>query len=246
MQTFNHLGRDLPETGPISDSSRQQLQNLRQPTFTRKDIRRSSLFARNPDYGPAVQLTQTTTFPSKRCDQARDSKLYLPRTDDNFYGRFITLGYHRSSGPLTDPLRHRAERNKTFELWKRVKPNGWKFMVDAHSGQHATTVLSSSARERLRTLSLNTPVHERGSTSIRVTAVDRPNQMVQYTLIPSQDHDLFQFGRDPYNNDFHIPGHTIEGHTWYPSPLFYSVLMVGIQCRDWHFVCSVVGMIIRS
>jgi hypothetical protein len=76
-----------------------------------------------------------------------------------------------------------------------------------------TTFLDSSARERLRTMSLNMPVPER-SGSIRVTTVDRPDQLVEYTLVASTDHDLFQFGRDPYNNDFCIPGHTIEGHTW--------------------------------
>jgi hypothetical protein len=86
-------------------------------------------------------------------------------------------------------------------------------------------------------MSLNTPVGERGSTSIRVTSVDRPNLVVEYTLIPSQDHDLFQFGRDPYNNDFHIPGHTIEGHTWYSPPfhLFFGGcggLLGGVDGRD--------------
>ena len=88
-------------------------------------------------------------------------------------------------------------------------------MIDASSGLATQTVLSAAAGERLRTASLNTPVRDRISSSIRVTAVERPNQVVEYTLIPSPDHDLFQFGRDPYNNDFHIPGHTIEGHTWY-------------------------------
>jgi hypothetical protein len=219
MQTLNRLRRDLPDNNTSPSAAIRHSLSQRQPTYAHRgiDYRRSSLFTRNPDIGPAVQNAYSATeVPKKRSDSALDPSLYLPKTDDaNFYGRFVTLGYHSSSGPLNDPLRHRSERNKTFELWKRVTPNGWKFMIDARSGQAATTVLSASARERLRTASLNTPVRDRASSSIRVTAVDRPNQVVEYTLIPSPDHDLFQFGRDPYNNDFHIPGHTIEGHTWY-------------------------------
>jgi hypothetical protein len=220
MQTLNRLRRDLPDAG-TAPSVRHSLA-ARQPTYANRiDFRKSTLFTRDPNTGPAVENAYSTTqVPSKRCDAALDPALYLPKTDDeNFYGRFITLGYHHSSGPINDPLRNRSDRNKAFELWKRATPNGWKFMIDARSGQAATTVLSASTRERLRTASLNTPVRDRASSSIRVTAVGRTNQVVEYTLIPSPDHDLFQFGRDPYNNDFHIPGHTIEGHTWYISLL---------------------------
>lgn len=221
MQTLHSLRRDLPNmsgSGSSPTATRRSLIASRQPTFSRKDIRKPFLFAQNPDNGPAVESLSKLNPeepPSKRSDLALDESLYLPKSnDENFYGRFITLGYHHTAGPLNDPLRTRSERNKTFELWKRVKPNGWKFKVDANSGLRATTVLHSSTRERLRALSLNTPVQERSS-SIRVTTLDRPDRLIEYTLIPSQDHDLFQFGRDPYNNDFHIPGHTIEGHTWY-------------------------------
>lgn len=114
-------------------------------------------------------------------------------------------------------------------------------MRDARSGLHSTTVISSSTRQRMRNMSLNTPMDERNSTSIRVTAMDRPDQVVEYTLIPSSDHDLFQFGRDPCNNDFHIPGHTIEGHTWYQHR---DSLILGIRCHGWHFGYNAVGMII--
>jgi hypothetical protein len=225
MQSLHSLRRALPadqrggHTHPGVD--RRVTLGPRQPSFTRKDIRKSFLFAQNPDHGPAVEshsLISPQEPPSKRSDLALDDSLYLSKSDDaNFYGRFITLGYHKTSGPMNDPLRTKSERNKTFELWKRVRPNGWKFKVDQQSGLRATTVLSPSARERLRTLSLNTPPQDRSSTSIRVTALDHPDRMIEYTLGPSPDHDLFQFGRDPYNNDFCIPGHSIEGHTWYVS-----------------------------
>lgn len=182
----------------------------------RKDTHRTSLFARNPDSGPAIDPSNPKQSPAKRSDLSLDLALYLPHdNDENFYGRFITLGYHKTSGPLYHPLQRRSERNKTFELWKRVKPNGWAFKIDARSGQQATTVLTPAIREQLRTMSLNTPVHERLSSSIRVTSVERPSQVIEYTLMPSVEHDLFQFGRDTYNNDFYIPGHTIEGHSWY-------------------------------
>jgi len=187
--------------------------------MSRKNIRRTSLFAEDPHQGPAIQESSTTTpdaSANKRSEQVFDDSLFLPKTnDDNFYGRFITLGYHKTSGPLNEPLRTRSERNKTFELWKRVKPNGWKFQIDAESGLNATTMITPAMREQLRTMSLNTPILERTRTSIRLTGIGRPNQIVEYTLLPSAEHDLFQFGRDQYNNDFHIPGHTIEGHTWY-------------------------------
>ena len=242
MQSLHSLRRALPPDqrggypipAPNTNTPADRRVSLapRQPSFTRKDIRKTFLFAQNPDNGPAIEsphnhhssTTPTTTTstanptdpPSKRSDLALDDTLYLPKSDDaNFYGRFITLGYHKTSGPMNDPLKTRSERNKTFDLWKRVRPNGWKFKVDQQSGFRATTVLSPSTRERLRTLSLNTPPQERGSTSIRVAALDRSDRLIEYTLVPSTEHDLFQFGRDPYNNDFCIPGHSIEGHTWY-------------------------------
>jgi len=198
----------------------------------RKDTRTTSLFARNPDSGPAIDTSNPKQSPTKRSDLSLDPALYLPQdNDENFYGRFITLGYHKTSGPLYHPLYHRSERNKTFELWKRVKPNGWTFNIDARSGRQATTVLTPAIREQLRTMSLNTPVHERLSSSIRVTSVERPNQVIEYTLTPSLEHDLFQFGRDTYNNDFYIPGHTIEGHSWYQYFTFFTKFS-GIRCRD--------------
>jgi hypothetical protein len=224
MQTLHSLKRDLPTvssnttSGPPAPSRRLSLSPRQSILPTRNNIRKRFLFAQYPDQGPAVESANYSNPqepPSKRCELALDESLYLPKTDDqNFYGRFITLGYHHTTGPLSDPLRSRSDRNKTFELWKRVKPNGWKFIVDANSGLRATTVLDSTTRERLRVMSLNTPVQERSS-SIRVTSLDRPDRLVEYTLLPSPDHDLFQFGRDQYNNDFHIPGHIIEGHTWY-------------------------------
>jgi hypothetical protein len=222
MQTLDSLRRDLPDVSGSGSSSPSATHRstvaYRQPTFSRKDLHKSSLFSQHPNAGPATESQSKAhpeVSPAKRCEIALDDSLYLPKSnDENFYGRFITLGYHHTSGPLGDPLRNRSERNRTFELWKRVKPNGWKFIMDANSGLRATTVLDTSTRERLRTLSLNTPVQERSS-SIRVSALDRPDRLIEYTLVPSQDHDLFQFGRDPYNNDFHIPGHTIEGYTWH-------------------------------
>ena len=243
MQTLHSLRQHLPDSGsPSSPATTRRYSTLasRQPTFSRKDIHKPFLFAQHPDHGPAVESLNTSgpeELPPKRCELALDESLYLPKTDDeNFYGRFITLGYHHTAGPLSDPLRTRSDRNKTFELWKRVKANGWKFIIDANSGLRTTTILSSTAREQLRALSLNTHARERSS-SIRVTALDRPDQLVEYKLIPSQDHDLFQFGRDPYNNDFHIPGHTIEGHTWYHFDLIeligrdpISRLAFRVQC----------------
>ena len=109
MQTQNRLRRDLPSAAAIRLSLSQ-----RQPTYAhRGDYRRSSLFTRNPDVGPAVENAYSTTeVPKKRSEVALDPALYLPKTDDaNFYGRFITLGYHHSSGPPNDPLRNRSERN---------------------------------------------------------------------------------------------------------------------------------------
>jgi hypothetical protein len=198
------------------------------PQMSRRNIRRTSLFAQDPDNGPAVEKPNFKDSGPRRSELYLDDSLFLPKdTDNNFYGRFITLGYHKTSGPLNDPLHHRSERNKTFELWKRVKPNGWKFKIDADSGLNATTVITPAIREQLRTLSLNTPVPERTSTTIRLTGVARPNQIIEYTLVPSAEHDLFQFGRDLHNNDFHIPGHTIEGHTWC-GPLDKHVA----DCRD--------------
>jgi hypothetical protein len=225
MQTLHSPTRDLPNVSSANTTSEPPVPSRRfslgsrQPTLpTRNNIRKPFLFAQHPDQGPAVESLNYSSpqeSPLKRCELALDESLYLPKTDDqNFYGRFITLGYHHTAGPLNDPLRSRSDRNKTFELWKRVKPNGWKFVVDANSGLRATTVLDSNTRERLRVMSLNAPVQQRSS-SIRVTSLDRPDQFVEYTLLPSQDHDLFQFGRDQYNNDFHLPGHIIEGHAWY-------------------------------
>ena len=225
MQTLHSLKRDLPSVSSTNTTSgsptlsrRFSLGPPQSALLNRNNIRKPFLFAQYPDQGPAVESVNYSNpqeTPSKRCELALDESLYLPKTDDqNFYGRFITLGYHHTAGPLSDPLRSRSDRNKTFELWKRVEPNGWKFVVDANSGLRATTVLDSPTRERLRAMSLNTPFPERYS-SIRVTSLDRPDRLVEYTLLPSQDHDLFQFGRDQHNNDFHIPGHTIEGHTWY-------------------------------
>jgi len=52
------------------------------------------------------------------------------------------------------------------------------------------------------------------SGSIRVTTLERPDRLLEYKLVRDAESDLFQFGRDPYNNDFHIPGHTVERHTW--------------------------------
>lgn len=248
MQTFHSPNGNLSESGSETLlPTRRVTLGLHQPTLTRGDIRRPFLFVQNPDNGPAVESRDALhpeTPPAKRCELALDNSLYLPKSDDaNFYGRFITLGYHQTAGPKHDPLRKRSERNKTFELWKRVKPNGWKFMVDGRSGLRATTILSAATRERLRTLSLNTPPPERVSTSIRVASIDRPDHVVEYTLVPSQAHDLFQFGRDPYNNDFHIPSHTIEGHTWYLSMIKGPSNLEGILFQDLLFEFNVVVMI---
>src|SRR5215471_20199993 len=182
MQTLHSLKRDLPNVSPSTTSgppvpSRRFSLNPRQSTLhTRNGVRKPFLFAQHPDQGPAVEASSDSDnqeSPSKRCELALDESLYLPRTDDqNFYGRFITLGYHHTAGPLSDPLHSRSGRNKTFELWKRVKPNGWKFIVDTNSGLRATTVLDPPTRERLRVMSLNTPLQERSS-SIRVASLDR-------------------------------------------------------------------------
>lgn len=247
MQSLHSLRQALPRDSSTLPPHR--LSPSRQPTFTRSDIRKGSLFSQHPDHGPAV-ADPNKLHPeeplTKRSELAQDPNLYLPKTDDaNFYGRFITLGYHQTSGPINNPLRNKSERNKTFELWKRVDANGWKFKIDAASGHRATTVLNSATRQQLRTVSLNTPIQERTSTSIRVATLDRPDQLlVEYTLIPSSDHDLFQFGRDPYNNDFYIPGHTIEGHTWYG--LYASLLMLGIRFLGWRFEFSAVGRVSQT
>ena len=184
MQTLHSLRRDLPNissdttSGPPFRDPPVLLNRSRQPTFSRNRHSQTIPFrskSRQWSRSRISQYIQTLEEPpSKRSDLALDGSLYLPKSNDrNFYGRFITLGYHHTAGPLNDPLRTRSERNKTFELWKRVKPNGWKFKVDANSGLRATTVLDSSTRERLRALSLNTPVQERSS-SIRVTnLIDR-------------------------------------------------------------------------
>jgi len=223
MQTLHKPGKGPPSLGSGNNEANTSLLSprrislpARRPTFAAQIPRyKPNLFAQNPNQGPAIESADPAVPSVKRCELALDDSLYLPKdNDDNFYGRFITLGYHQTSGPTNNPLRSRSERNKTFELWKRVKPNGWKFVVDQDSGLRATTVLHASARQRLRTMSINAPERERSS-SIRVTTLDRPDKLVQYTLIPSLDHDLFQFGRDQYNNDFHIPGHVMEGHTWY-------------------------------
>jgi hypothetical protein len=224
MQTLDKLGNDLPSTAPASGSnaintsppSRRISLPARRPTFPPQlHHYRPFLFARNPNQGPAIESTSPDIPPVKRCELALDNSLYLLKdNDDNFYGRFITLGYHQTAGPTNNPLRSRSERNKTFELWKRVKPNGWKFVVDQDTGLRTTSVVHTSSRERLRTMSINAPDRERSS-SIRMTTLDRSDKLLQYTLIPSLDHDLFQFGRDQYNNDFHIPGHVMEGRTWY-------------------------------
>jgi hypothetical protein len=217
MHTIRRPTRDLQgESSPETNSRPQSRYTMgsRQPTFPHKNFRKSVLFAQHPNKGPAID-SNLQESPQKRSEASLNPSLYLPQTDSNFYGRFITLGYHVTSGPITNPLRNRSERNKTFDLWKRKNANGWKFMVDRDSGLRTTTRLDTSTREKLRTLSLNTPVQERSSTSIRVTTMDRPDELVEYTLLPSPDHDLFQFGRDPYNNDFFIPGHTIEGFSWY-------------------------------
>jgi len=223
MQTLPKPGKGLPSPGsPNNEANTSPLLPrrislpARRPTFAPQiQHYKPYLFSQNPNQGPSIESANPAVPSAKRCELALDDSLYLPKdNDDNFYGRFITLGYHLTSGPTNNPLRSRSERNKTFELWKRVKPNGWKFIVDQDSGLRATTVLHASARERLRTMSLNAPERERSS-SIRVTTLDRPDKLVQYTLVPSLDHDLFQFGRDEYNNDFHIPGHVMEGHAWY-------------------------------
>ena len=218
------LAKDLPFPGPNDSSRGEATPSLasrrvslppRRPTFPMQLPHYKPLvFVQNPNQGPAIDWTDPDLPSVKRCEVALDDSLYLPKHDNNFYGRFITLGYHRTSGPTSNPLRTRSDRNKTFELWKRKAPNGWKFVVDQKSGARATTVVHASTRERLRTMSINAPERERSS-SIRVATLDRPDKLVQYTLIPSLDLDLFQFGRDQYNNDFHIPGHVMEGHTWY-------------------------------
>jgi Pellino len=210
------LAKDLPSPGTGSSRSDRRVSlPPRRPTFPlHLPHYKPLLFAQNPNQGPAIDSTNLDLPSVKRCEVALDESLYLPKHDDNFYGRFITLGYHNTSGPTSNPLRTRSERNKTFELWKRKTPNGWKFVVDQESGARTTTVVTASTRERLRTMTINAPERERSS-SIRVATLDRPDKLVQYTLIPSLDHDLFQFGRDQYNNDFHLPGHVMEGHTWY-------------------------------
>jgi hypothetical protein len=193
MQTLRRHSQPGPP--PLA----RRLPAAQQPSFSRSisrnNIQKPFLFSRNPDDGPAApphhySTSNPDTPPVKRSEQAQDDSLYLPKTDDaNFYGRFITLGYHDTSGPINDPLRNRKERNKTFELWKHVKPNGWKFIRDARSGLQATTVISSATREKMRAMSLNTPFDERSMTSIRVAGLEKPDQVIEYTLIPSSDHD---------------------------------------------------------
>ena len=177
---------------------------------TMMTLRSSRLFSTTPDSGPAMNPNiQTSPSPSPT------EAIYEDNLDEtNFYGRFITLGYHQTSGPLENPLQTHLERNKTFELWRRKKANGWKFQVDGKSGRQVTSTLSSEARMKLREGSLGIPRSARTTTSIRMSSLDRPDSLVEYTLIPSEQHDLFQFGRDLTNNDFHLPGHTIEGRTW--------------------------------
>ena len=192
MQTLHSLTRDLPNVSSANTTSeppvpsRRFSLSSRQLTLpTRNNIRKPFLFAQHPDQGPAVESLNPQEPPLKRCELALDESLYLPKTDDqNFYGRFITLGYHHTAGPLSDPLRSRSDRNKTFELWKRVKPNGWKFVVDANSGLRATTVLDSNTRERLRVMSLNTPVQQRSS-SIRVTSWHATALTLQRSMLPT-------------------------------------------------------------
>jgi len=143
-----------------------------------------------PNEGPAHN-------PEMRCERALDPETYLPQTnDENFYGRFITLGYHSTSGPLSNPLEHHSERNKIFELWKRAEPNGLRIMVDA-TGK--PVVSGRLDRSLLQT-----------SNTIRVTVPGRFDQVVEWTLKRSPDHDLFQFGRDESNNDFYLPGHSTQ------------------------------------
>jgi len=244
METLHSLGNSLPSpsssqppsgsstSAPASSSSFPPLPPQPQlplgpdrrasiPSITSlKTLHRSYLFSQNPQNGPAIidpsnNPSSPTTPPTKRSETSINPSLYLPKTPENFYGRFITLGYHSTSGPLNRPLLHKTDRNKTFELWKRVDGNAFKFELDSQSGLRATKVVSSQVRETLRTMSLRMDETERQrSGSIRVTTLERPDRLVEYKLVKDSGADLFQFGRDPYNNDFHIPGHTIEGHTW--------------------------------
>ena len=131
--------------------------------------------------------------PDSKSVRALLPDLYLPQTDDrNFYGRFITLGYHSTSGPLDDPLQQCSGRNKQFLLCKRITPTGLKFMP----------VLSKRPRGSRR---LPIPRPRRR----KLNPINRRLQ-VKWTVADSPDHDLFQFGRDPSNNDFYIPGHTTQ------------------------------------
>ena len=132
-----------------------------------------------------------------RSRRALDPDLYLPQTsDDNRYGRLITLGYHITSGPLHDPLKDRSERNKEFLLRKQVNANGLKIKVDASGMPEVSGKLDRSTSQNRNT--------------IRVAVPNRPDQVIEWTVFHSPNHDIYQFGRDESNNDFYIPGHSTQ------------------------------------
>jgi hypothetical protein len=130
------------------------------------------------------------------------------------YGILIFLGY-RSGNP---------ERNTQFVLRRRERPNGLKFTVivsDTPKIPPPGTLLRRYSRRLLK-----------------------DNHGIEFRLERSDDHDIFQFGRDPDNNDFHLPCPQIEGRNRF-NPL-ESLLIDAVGPLTGRFMSCVTGRHDRS
>jgi hypothetical protein len=120
----------------------------------------------------------------KKSAVASQSESNNPYIRDGFYGRFIFLGYHE--------LDKNPQRNTQFVLLRQKCPSGLKFTVRA-SGRPRKPMPRGTLLRRY---------------SPRIL---KGKYGIEFKVEKRDDHDIFQFGRDPYSNDFHIPGHRFNG-----------------------------------